>query len=205
MVITAVHSFSAIGATLIDAVAQGECTSSGGCTSATSLSRSFAGNSGGETYRDWFTFSVLPNLAVSSATLSIYNSANNLVNNYPNQVFSLYAPTGFSYGGLVGNGTPLGSVTALTADTGTNHYVDIALNANGLAYINSNLGKAITFGGSSSAGSAQFFGYAFTAGKPAVLSLHSVALVPEPETYALLLAGLSLIGATVKRRKAMRT
>jgi hypothetical protein len=30
----------------------------------------------------------------------------------------------------------------------------------------------------------------------------TVAAVPEPETYAMLLAGLGLIGAAVKRRKA---
>jgi hypothetical protein len=29
-----------------------------------------------------------------------------------------------------------------------------------------------------------------------------VTPVPEPETYAMLLAGLALIGATVKRRKS---
>jgi hypothetical protein len=32
-------------------------------------------------------------------------------------------------------------------------------------------------------------------------TLSSVSAVPEPETYTMLLAGLGLIGATVKRRK----
>jgi hypothetical protein len=128
-----------------------------------------------------------------------------VVNNSPNEVFNLYAPTGFYYSGLIGNSISLGSVTAINADPLDNmgqrnsQYVDIALNANGLAYINSNLGKSITFGGSSSGGNAQFFGYEFTIGKPAVLSLIPV---PEPETYAMLLVGLGLIGARVKRRKA---
>jgi hypothetical protein len=198
-------SFSAMGATLIDAVAQGECTNLGACTSATSLSRSFAGLSQNVAYRDWFTFSVLPTVTVSSATLSIYNLKNNVVNSSPNEVFNLYAPTDFSFSGLIGNSTSLGSVTAINADQLDNlgqrnsQYVDIALNAEGLAYINSNLGKSITFGGSSSGGDAQFFGYVFTAGKPAVLS---VSPVPEPETYAMLLAGLWVMGSAVKRRKS---
>lgn len=36
-----------------------------------------------------------------------------------------------------------------------------------------------------------------------VLAVHSgdVAAVPEPETYAMLLAGLGLVGAVVKRRR----
>ena len=120
-------------------------------------------------------------------------------------VFNLYDPNLISYNGLLGNGISLGSITAINADTGVNHYVDISLNSNGLAYINSNLGKSITFAGSGNLESAQFFGYLFTQGKPAVLSLTSVNPVSEPETYALLLAGLGLISAAVKRRKAKQT
>jgi hypothetical protein len=34
------------------------------------------------------------------------------------------------------------------------------------------------------------------------LTLTAVAAVPEPETYAMLLAGLGVIGAIARRRKA---
>jgi hypothetical protein len=194
-------SFSAIGAIPINASAQGECVSQGACTSASSLSRSFAGTSAGLSYRDWFTFSALPNFSVSSATLSIYNSANNSANNSPNEVFDLYASSALSYAGLTGNGISLGSVTAMKADTGVDHYVDIQLNADGVAYINSNLGHSVTFGGSSNVGAAQFFGYLFTPGKPAVLSLNSANPVPEPASNTMLMAGLALIGVAVRRRR----
>ncbi len=36
------------------------------------------------------------------------------------------------------------------------------------------------------------------------VSLHSVTAVPEPETYALMLAGLGLVGAITRRRKAKK-
>jgi hypothetical protein len=39
-------------------------------------------------------------------------------------------------------------------------------------------------------------------GLPEALDFNPVSSVPEPESYALLLAGLGLIGAVVKRRKA---
>ena len=41
-----------------------------------------------------------------------------------------------------------------------------------------------------------------TALLPDNVQLTAVAAVPEPETYAMLLAGLGMIGAAVKRRKA---
>ena len=42
----------------------------------------------------------------------------------------------------------------------------------------------------------------FYLGAMTVSAVSSIAAVPEPETYAMLLAGLGLIGAAVKRRKA---
>jgi hypothetical protein len=204
LLLTAGFTFSAAGATLTNASAQGDCDNFNKCSLPTALSRSYAGFSQDIWYRDWFTFSVVPNFTASSATLSIYNLDSNLVSNDANGVFSLYAPTSLTYDGLKGNGVSLGSVTAFSADTGISHYVDIALNADGLNYINSNLGKSITFGGSTTAGYAQFFGYRFTAGKPAILSMSAINPVPEPETYAMLLVGLGLIGATVRRRKGIQ-
>ena len=36
-------------------------------------------------------------------------------------------------------------------------------------------------------------------------SAHSVSAVPEPETYAMMLAGLGVIGAVARRRKAKQS
>jgi hypothetical protein len=41
-------------------------------------------------------------------------------------------------------------------------------------------------------------------GMPSALAFSPVLAVPEPESYAMLLAGLGLIGAVVKRRKGAR-
>jgi hypothetical protein len=38
-----------------------------------------------------------------------------------------------------------------------------------------------------------------------VFTLDNVAAVPEPETYALMLAGIGLIGAIARRKSAVRT
>jgi hypothetical protein len=185
-----------------NAIAQGYCIDGGACSAANAMAYTLAGTSQLQTYRDWFTFAIPTTFEVASANISIFSSAANTYGTSPDAVFSLYAPTSFSYAGLVGNGVSFGSVTARQADPNPNplgsHYVDIALNTAGLAYINGNLGNAITFGGSGPANSsAQFFGYPYS-GRPAILS---ITPVPEPQTYAMLLAGLGLMGWATRRHK----
>lgn len=75
----------------------------------------------------------------------------------------------------LGSGLNYGGRTMTAADNGV--FVDIALNTNALAYINSNGGNTVAFGG-------------------------TVGAVPEPETYAMLMAGLGLMGAVARRRKS---
>jgi hypothetical protein len=197
-----ISAASAMAATeSISASAQGFCIKGAACSPVNAMNTTFAGASQGSTYRDWFTFSVPTSFDAVSASVDIYSSPSNSYGTSPDAVFSLYASTGFSYEGLVGNGISLGTVTARLADPNPNpaggHYVSIALNADGLAYINSNRGNTITFGGSGPDKSdAQFFGFPYS-GSPALLT---VTPVPEPETYAMWLAGLVLIGSTLSRR-----
>ena len=183
-----------------NAQAQGNCVQGSTCTSNTAMNSTLAGNNQQQNYRDWFSFAPTASGTLSSAVLEIYSLSNNSYGNSPNEVFSLYAPSSVTYSGLVGTGPSLGSVTAAQADTGSSHYVAITLNAAGLNYINSNLGKSVMLGGAIDSGSAQFFGYPY-AGSPAQLVLNSsVTPVPEPHPYAFLLGGLGLMGLIRRRR-----
>ncbi len=187
----------------VNAVGSGWCnTTVCNNTDTGTVANRFAGNHIGDFYRDWFAFD-LSNQNISSATISIWNDGNNTSTD-PLATFSLGATSGFSFAGLLG-GVSFGSVTAQVADTGVSHYVDITFNAAGINYLNSHAGTRVVFGGNvtSPADEVAFFG--FPRGSNPVAMLNTVSAVPEPESYALLLAGLGLVGAAVRRRKQNRT
>jgi hypothetical protein len=126
--------------------------------------------------------------SVSSANLRLSNmNANGYISPNPSLTYTLYdvnsslADVAASGSGRVdiytdlGSGITYGARTMTAADSG--FVIDIGLNANALAYINSNLGNnTVAFGG-------------------------AVGAIPEPETYAMMLAGLGLLGWVSRHRK----
>ncbi|MES2949314.1 MAG: PEP-CTERM sorting domain-containing protein [Pseudomonadota bacterium] len=187
------------------AVATGWCNSASYCnnTDMSTFASSFAGSHSGNVYRNWLAFDIA-NEHVSAATLSIWSDAGN-VSDDPLAVYSVTATYGISFAGLM-DGPSFGTVTASISNTGEDHSVDIVFNAAGISFLNAHLGTRVVFGGNvtSAASNVQFFGH--TDGYPTAYfnTFNTVPAVPEPESYAMLLAGLGLVGAVARRRKQNR-
>jgi hypothetical protein len=114
-------------------------------------------------------------------------------NTNPNAVFNLYKAFDLSFAGLT-NGPSLGSILVDAANAGTTSgYVEIELNAAGIAALTASLGNQFVFGGSNDNGE-QIFGH--TSGRPVA---YLAVEVPAPATMPLL--GLALVVASFSRGK----
>lgn len=114
-------------------------------------------------------------------------------------------PIGVARFNDLGDGVVYGSHVASTADNGT--FVQIALNSAAISAINAHAGGLFAVGGNITTlddlttNTEALF--RFTNGIPLgdTQLLLTTAPVPEPETYALMLAGLGLVGFAARRRK----
>ena len=195
----------------VAATGSGWCSSdpqyvSNDCTDSNLIlnSNTFAGTNsgfGGDIHRNWFAFDLPTLLTLSSASMFIWNDAANFNTVNPAAVFNLYEALDLSFAGLT-NGPSLGNVLVDDANAGSSRYIEIELNAAGLAALTAGSGNQFIFGGNNDDGE-QIFGY--SGGRPiAYLALDDgtmVSPVVAPATMPLL--GLALAALGFSRRKSV--
>ncbi|HNJ76251.1 MAG TPA: PEP-CTERM sorting domain-containing protein [Azospira sp.] len=136
------------------------------------------------------------------------------VNAFPYETYQLQhvttAPSAFinataGRGGYddLGDGATLGSYNASLSDNGS--FIRISLNGSGLSALNAAAGGLFVIGGrvttlAGDTGSQTIFGFT-NDNNMASTQLRLVTAVPEPETYAMLLGGLTVLGLRLRRRK----
>lgn len=166
----------------------------------------FAGNNsdgfGGGVHRNWFAFDLPTLVTLSSASIFIWNDAANFNTVNSSAVFNLYEALDLSFAGLT-NGPNLGSIAVDDANAGLSRYIEIELNAIGIAALTASLGSQFIFGGNNDDGE-QIFGY--TGGRPiAYLTLDDGTIVPTapaPATIPLLGMALAALGFSRRKRAA---
>jgi hypothetical protein len=180
-------------------------------------------------YRNYFAFdlSAYAGQTFSDVTLRIYNPVGfppiggffqNSPNALPYETFVLHDVTtnatdllsgaaGEAGYADLGEGVVFGSYNASLADNG--RYIQIVLNGSGVDALNGavNSGGIFIVGGMISTfdtpgfGSQVLFNASGGSSNVAVQMFLTTAPVPEPETYAMMVAGLGLIGFAARRRK----
>lgn len=135
----------------------------------------FSNNSVGNSFSDWLNFSIPASSDGSGASVVLSNFVNNISYSNWNVIFTVFDL--YESANLVASGFTGGIYSALSFN---NQAVPGNYSLNVAGY------KLDT---------AQSGGYSGT------VSVNPAAPVPEPETYAMLFAGLGLIGFTARRRK----
>ncbi len=191
---------------------QGWVNSNGGSNEAVPLNNTYTGNDTGLRFNSWAAFFIPAGTTWNSATLSLSPSA---YGNAPPSVIGLFDVDGglqpFLNTFHPGTGVydDLGSGMQYAAATLYDSPVDITLNGAALADINGVAGSYFVIGftnqtlnaESPDAGDGGIYLGGIRAEPFIELTLSTVPAVPEPGTYAMLLAGLAVSGIAVRRRR----
>jgi hypothetical protein len=182
---------------------QGWCNSTGECNNNARLNNTFAGvQRGGNEFRNWFRFD-LPGGDIESAVLNIWNDGGNFTT-LPSARYDVRNAADLSFEGLRGS-TTLGSIGVGAADTGESHFVAIAMNAEGLGFLNASAGRRFLFGGIVSPfvsdSEIQTFGY--TTGPPSAFLQLSGDFSPTPEPVTSLVGMCAAVAVMVVRRRRL--
>ncbi len=132
-------------------------------------------------FTDWFQFTIAPNALTVASTAVANNLGNGIALNIANGKYSLWSyGTDNAFGSGAGDDVKLGGNWLFNGSSGNT--TNAVLLAPGKYYYQIEGAGTGTFGGA----------YSLTS---------TTTPVPEPETYAMLLAGLGAIGFLARRRK----
>ena len=140
-----------------------------------------------------FTVSVSPDDLWNAGSIPRWSNANGLVTNLYYDAGTDSQVTGASIGDLIGQSFGNHTQGGLSAPYGT--LVGQIGDGNFFSIGTKYTGTAV------SAGSLKLYYFDFNNGDNSGSIIATVATIPEPETYAMLLAGLGLMGAIARRKK----